>query len=394
MYAIKLNEVSKSYRIYQNPLNRIKDIVFNTKSYSEYQALKNLTITIEPGEAVGVLGKNGAGKSTLLKIITGVVKPTSGTVEINGKISAILELNSGFDDELSGYENIFVKGAVLGFSKKEMEANLEEIISFADIGEHLYQPVRTYSSGMKSRLGFAIAVNVNPDILIVDEALAVGDDVFKTKCLRKMSEFRQQGKTIFFVSHSLFTVKSFCSHCMWIKDGELIEYGLTQEVLPKYELFLKEEKGKELKGLEKEKKTPVLNKKDYIEISNFHFSKPKGFKYGETIDFSFDYEVKQEMKELKWSFTIRDASTNEIYSSEKMNLDYLVKSELGKHTLSVSINPQLLPGKYLLSGELRDITGIFFVGYSNKRPFKVLKTESTPPGNGLVFMKHEVLENQ
>ena len=145
----------------------------------------------------------------MLKIITGVVKPTSGSIDIDGKISAILELNSGFDQELTGYENIYIKGAILGFSKEEIDNKVDEIIKFADIGKYINQPVRTYSSGMKSRLGFAIAVNVDPDILIVDEALSVGDDIFKTKCLAKMTEFVKNGKTIFFVSHSLFTIKSF-----------------------------------------------------------------------------------------------------------------------------------------------------------------------------------------
>lgn len=392
MYAIKLNEVSKSYRIYQNPLNRIKDIVFNTKSYSEYQALKNLTITIEPGEAVGVLGKNGAGKSTLLKIITGVVKPTSGTVEINGKISAILELNSGFDDELSGYENIFVKGAVLGFSKKEMEANLEEIISFADIGEHLYQPVRTYSSGMKSRLGFAIAVNVNPDILIVDEALAVGDDVFKTKCLEKMSEFKRQGKTIFFVSHSIFTVKSFCSKCMWIKNGELIEYGETGPVVAHYQTFLKEEKSKTKKKNKKEK--VGLDRKDYIKIRQFKFSQSEAvFQYGEDIEYEFSYEITKELTDLKWSFTLWDADEKEIYSSDKMGSAYLVESSLGKHQLKIRLkNLPLLPGKYSLSGEIRDGAGMIYAGYSNKRPFTIAQSD-VYQGSGFVYIEHEMVSN-
>ena len=394
MYAIKLSHVHKVYQIYDKPTQRIKDALFNTKSYREYHALNDLSVEIPKGEAVGVLGKNGAGKSTLLKIITGVVTPTSGSVEIDGRISAILELNSGFDEELNGYENIFIKGAILGFSKKEIEESIDEIISFADIGEHLYQPVRTYSSGMKSRLGFAIAVNVNPDILIVDEALAVGDDVFRTKCLRKMSEFRQAGKTIFFVSHSIYTIRSFCTHCMWIKDGQLIDYGLTKEVLPKYENFLKEEKGKEAKKAEANNQDKPINKKDYIEITNFKFSASKGFNYGEDITYTFDYEVKQEMPELKWSFTIRDAATKEIYGSDKMSLEYLVENSIGKHQLTVSIKNNLLPGNYLLSGELREKSGIFFVGYSNKRPFKVLKTEHSPTGSGMVFMAHEVINNK
>lgn len=393
MYAIKMNQVTKVYRIYSNPLHRIKDIVLNTKNYKEYRALKNLTVEIEPGEAVGVLGKNGAGKSTLLKIITGVVKPTSGTVEINGKISAILELNSGFDEELSGYENIFVKGTILGFSKEEMEANLEAIISFADIGEHLYQPVRTYSSGMKSRLGFAIAVNVNPDILIVDEALAVGDDVFKTKCLEKMSEFKRQGKTIFFVSHSIFQVKSFCSKCMWIKDGELIEYGETGSVVSHYQTFLKEEKTKTKKKNKKEK--VGLDRKDYIKIRQFKYSKPEGiFAQGEPVEYEFSYEITRELSDLKWSFTIWDADEKEIYSSDKMGEAYLVEGEMGKHHLSIRLkNLPLLPGKYLLSGEIRDGAGMIYAGYSNKRPF-VIQEVGAYQGSGIVYIEHEVLSNQ
>ena len=394
MHAIKLNRVHKVYRIYKKPIHRLKDALFNTRNFKEYHALNDLSIEIPKGEAVGVLGKNGAGKSTLLKIITGVVTPTSGTVEINGRISAILELNSGFDEELNGYENIFVKGAILGFSKQEIEENIDNIIEFADIGEHLYQPVRTYSSGMKTRLGFAIAVNVNPDILIVDEALAVGDDVFKTKCLQKMSEFRNQGKTIFFVSHSLYTVRSFCTHCVWIKDGKLMDYGETKEVLPKYESFLKEEQAKTEKATQKSANKSPINKKDYIEVKNFKFSSQNGFQYGEEITYSFDYEVKQEFEELKWSFTIRDAATNEIYSSDKMNQSYKIESSIGKHQLTISIKNKLLPGKYLLSGELREKSGIFFVGYSNKRPFKVLKTENSPVGGGLVYMEHEVINNK
>ena len=229
MYAIRLRNVSKKYRIYKRPLDRVIDSIFNTVKYEEFTALDNISLDIEQGDAVGVLGKNGAGKSTLLKIITGVVTPTEGNVSINGKISAILELNSGFDGELTGYQNIYLKGSIMGYSKEEIDNKINDIIEFADIGKYIYQPVKNYSSGMKSRLGFAIAVNIDPDILIVDEALSVGDDIFKTKCLNKMTEFMKKGKTIFFVSHSLFTVKSFCNKCMWIKDGKLMAYDELKE---------------------------------------------------------------------------------------------------------------------------------------------------------------------
>ena len=393
MYAIKIDNISKTYRIYNRPFQRVTDLIFNQHNYTEYKALQNIDVEIEKGEAVGVLGKNGAGKSTLLKIITGVVKPTSGSVDIKGKISAILELNSGFDQELTGYENIYVKGAILGYKKEEMDKKVQEIVEFADIGEHINQPVRTYSSGMKARLGFAISVNVDPDVLIVDEALAVGDDVFKTKCLRRMSEFRKNGKTIFFVSHSLYTVGSFCTKCMWIKKGKLVDYGPTKEVLPKYENFLKEEKAKEEKKKKIEGKSQI-DKKAYIEVTNFKFENKGKFETSDDIVYSFDYEVKKDMPNLKWSFTIRDAATNLIYSSDKMNDSYLIENSIGKHTLKIRLKNLLLPGKYLLSGELREGTGIFFVGYSNKRSFKVEADKNNKNGRGIVYIEHEVLENE
>ena len=394
MYAIKLENISKTYHIYKKPLNRIIDSIFNTKKYKEYHALKNISIEIPKGEAVGVLGKNGAGKSTLLKIVTGVVKPTSGEIYINGKIAAILELNSGFDDELTGYDNIYLKGTIMGYDKKEIDKKVKDIVDFADIGEHIHQPVRTYSSGMKSRLGFAISVNIDPDILIVDEALSVGDDVFKTKCLNKMSEFRRAGKTIFFVSHSLFTVKSFCNKCMWIKNGEVVAYGETGEIIPKYESFLKEEKAKDKQRIIEKSSGEILSKKDIIKVTNFKFSKGNNkFNYGEDIEYSFDYEVKKNMPGLKWSFTVRDAETREIYSTDKMGEDYLIKNEIGKHSLKVVIkSPKLLPGKYLLSGELREETGIMYVGYSNKRKFEVI-VDKNYRGTGIFYMDHEIVSN-
>ena len=389
MYAIKINNICKTYKIYKKPFQRVIDLMFNKKNYTEYEALKNINLEIEKGEAVGVLGKNGAGKSTLLKIITGVVKPTSGSIDIDGKISAILELNSGFDQELTGYENIYIKGAILGFSKEEIDNKVDEIIKFADIGKYINQPVRTYSSGMKSRLGFAIAVNVDPDILIVDEALSVGDDIFKTKCLAKMTEFVKNGKTIFFVSHSLFTIKSFCTKCAWIKDGELIAYGKTGEVVPKYETYLKEEKAKQKAKIKKSSSGEALERKDYIGIEKFKVGKPKSkFKYNEDINYEFIYNVKKEMDGLRWSFTVWDAEKKELYSSDKMGDSYAVDNSLGKHKLKVVLKDlNLLPGNYYLSGEIRDVSGILYVGYANKKKFII--TDDGYHGTGTVYINHE-----
>lgn len=388
MNAIELNNVKKIYKIYDKPIYRVVDSVFGSKHYREYHALKGITLNVEKGEAVGVLGKNGAGKSTLLKILTGVTTPTEGSVNINGKIAAILELNSGFDEELSGRENIFLKGTILGYSKDEILEKLEDIINFADIGRYIDQPVRTYSSGMKTRLGFAIAVNSNPDVLIIDEALSVGDDIFKTKCLAKMTEFRKAGVTIFFVSHSMFNVKSFCTKCAWIKDGELVEYGEIGKVSAMYETFLKEEKAKQ-KAKAKKDSIDGLERKDYIKISKFKFNAEKDtFKYGEDIEYSFFYDVKKEFEGLRWSFTVWDAEGNEIYSTDKTGDDYNVESSLGKYKANIKIKDiPLLPGKYLLSGEIRDVVGMIYVGYANKKPFIVESDNYN--GSGITYLSHE-----
>lgn len=389
MVAVKLKNICKTYKVYSKQFLRLKDAFLGTKNYTTYNALSNISIEINKGDAVGVLGTNGAGKSTLLKIITGVLKPTEGEVSINGKISAILELNSGFDEEATGYENIYIKGLLLGFSKKDIDSKIDEIVNFADVGEHINQPVKTYSSGMKSRLGFAIAVNVNPDILIIDEALSVGDDVFRTKCLTKMSEFRKKGKTILFVSHSIFTIKSFCNKCMWLKKGELIDYGDMKDVVREYELFLKEQKGKQKQEV-KELKNNNLAIKDYLNISSFKF-KNKGAKFffGENIEYSFNYNVKKELGDLTWSFTIRDIDKKELYSTEKAGDNYKIDSSLGEHSAKVVLkNVNLLPGRYMLSGELRDSTGLIYTGYSNKKIFEVLK-DDIYRGTGVTYIEHE-----
>lgn len=240
-YVMELRNITKKYQLYKKPSDRLREALSIVKKsyHNDFFALRDININIKKGEMVGFVGENGSGKSTLLKIITGVLTPTAGTISVRGKISAILELGSGFNPEYSGYENIFLNGMVLGFSKEEISNKLENIIKFADIGDHLYQPVKTYSSGMFVRLAFAISVNVDPDILIVDEALAVGDTEFQLKCMDKFSEFRKSGKTILFVSHDINAVRRFCDRVYWLQNGEVIEEGDTLTVTEKYDNFLR-----------------------------------------------------------------------------------------------------------------------------------------------------------
>ena len=197
--AIQVEQVEKSYKLYEKPSHRILDALGSKKvQYKTHEALKGIDFTIKKGECVGIIGTNGSGKSTILKIITGVVKPSKGKVMVEGRISALLELGAGFDMEYSGIENIYLNGTMMGFTEEEIDAKLDEILMFADIGDYVYQPVKTYSSGMFVRLAFAVAINIDPEILIVDEALSVGDVFFQAKCYHKFEEFKKMGKTIVF----------------------------------------------------------------------------------------------------------------------------------------------------------------------------------------------------
>ena len=392
-YAIRIKNLTKQYKIYSSPLKRIFDTVFHRKSYKEFTALKDITVDIPKGEVIGILGKNGSGKSTLLKIITGVAKQTSGEIETNGKISAMLELTSGFDPELTGMENIYLKAISMGISKSEIEKKIKDITDFADIGDYIDRPVRTYSSGMKSRLGFAVSVNVDPDILIVDEVLAVGDDIFKLKCIEKMKQFRKQGKTILFVSHSLFTVKAFCTMGLWINEGNMMAYGDLGSVVLQYEDFLKKEKARIATSQITGEKNYPTEKKDILQVKNFTMLNKNGektteFKRGDDITIRFDYEVKRQIEKLNFGFTVRDAEENLIFMSDKRNEDNLINGEIGDHSLEIKIDsPPLLEGTYLLSGELWDNESTFFVGFSNKRNFTILQTNYV--GSGIISVSYK-----
>lgn len=237
--AIKVENVNKVFRIYDHPGDRVKEAFSfkREKFHTDYPALKNINFEVNKGEFLGVVGRNGAGKSTLLKILSRELTPSSGKVTINGKVS-LLQLGVGFDPELPGIDNARFASKLLGYNDDEIEGMLEEIIAFADIGEFIRHPVKTYSSGMYSRLSFAVGININPDILIADEVLSVGDMRFSQKCLRKMREFKEQGKTIIFVSHDIQSVNIFCDTAMWIKDGEIFMRGDSKSVTTGFQNYM------------------------------------------------------------------------------------------------------------------------------------------------------------
>lgn len=242
--AIKLEHITKVYKLYNRNRDRLKDSLGLTKKkcYTEHFALRDVSMEIHQGETVGIIGVNGSGKSTILKIITGVLSPTSGTMEINGRISALLELGAGFNMEYTGLENVYLNGTMLGFSEEEINDRLQAILDFADIGEFIHQPVKTYSSGMFVRLAFAVAINIEPEILIVDEALSVGDVFFQTKCYHKFEEFKKMGKTILFVSHDLGSIGKYCDRVVLLNKGVKLAEGKPKDMIDLYKKVMAESK--------------------------------------------------------------------------------------------------------------------------------------------------------
>ncbi len=239
-YAIKVDQVDKVYRLYDKPTDRIKDALgfSRKKRFKEHYALKKVSFAVEKGESIGIIGTNGSGKSTILKIITGVLNPTAGEVIVDGRISALLELGAGFNMEYTGIENIYLNGTMSGFSKEEVDERMQDILEFADIGDFVNQPCKTYSSGMFVRLAFAVAINIDPEILIVDEALSVGDVFFQAKCYKKFEDFKKMGKTIIFVSHDLNSISKYCDRVILLNKGDKLAEGEPKEMVNLYKKLL------------------------------------------------------------------------------------------------------------------------------------------------------------
>lgn len=297
--VIQVQNVSKIYKLYDRNRDRLIDAFGLSREprYHEHYALHDLNFTVKKGETVGIIGTNGAGKSTILKIITGVLNPTEGEVIIDGRISALLELGAGFNMEYTGVENVYLNGTMIGFSKEEIDEKLQDILDFADIGEFVNQPVKTYSSGMFVRLAFAVAINIEPEILIVDEALSVGDVFFQAKCYKKFEEFKKMGKTIIFVSHDLSSISKYCDRVILLNQGLKIAEGEPQKMVDLYKKVMVNDNRKNIKSVEdivdtsinmeqkaiSEKEDGLLWKSHYQINPNLN---EYGNKEGEIIDFA------------------------------------------------------------------------------------------------------------
>lgn len=275
--AIEVKDLTKIYKLYERNSDRVREALHLTRKprHTEHYALRDVSMDIKKGETVGIIGTNGSGKSTILKIITGVLNPTGGTVTVNGRISALLELGAGFNMEYTGIENIYLNGTMIGFSEAEIKAKMDDILAFADIGDFVNQPVKTYSSGMFVRLAFAVAINIEPEILIVDEALSVGDVFFQAKCYHKFEEFKEMGKTILFVSHDLSSISKYCDRVVLLNKGTKLGEGTPKEMIDIYkqvlvgqyhagEDVLKEDTSEETDLLKNDEVMTAAGKKDLL----------------------------------------------------------------------------------------------------------------------------------
>ena len=325
--AIKVKNLTKVYHLYDNPKDRLKEALnpFKKSYHHDFYAINDINFEIKKGETVGIIGRNGAGKSTLLKIITGVLTSTSGAVDVNGKVSSLLELGAGFNPEMTGMENIFLNGTIMGFSKEDMDSKIDTILEFADIGEFIHQPAKMYSSGMFARLAFAVAINVEPDILIVDEALSVGDIKFQLKCVKKFKELQENEITILFVSHDVLMVRSFCNKAIWLVDGKVKEQGDVTEITAHYNEFMHQDNIKE-------KDIDVAND-DVSEVlsSTFDAINRWGNKEG-IIEFVEMYDEKMQVQSIfKHSYLIivRMIVNMTTINDEKVSLAISIKDKHG-----------------------------------------------------------------
>ncbi len=380
--AIQVNNLDKMYKLYDRQFDRIKDAFGLAKHpYKEHYALKGIDMEIRQGETVGIIGTNGSGKSTILKIITGVLSPTSGIVEVRGRISALLELGAGFNMEYTGLENIYLNGTMIGLSEKEIHDKLPEILNFADIGEFVKQPVKTYSSGMFVRLAFAVAINTDPEILIVDEALSVGDVFFQAKCYHKFEELKNQGKTIIFVSHDLSSISKYCDRVILLNKGKKLGEGSPKEMIDIYKQVLvgqfsdqqevedskvteNEEKGtnQKKKGLEYGNKKAKITD---LYILDEGRNRTNCFMKRSTFTVCMKVKFKEDIKAPIFAFSIKDAKGTEITGTNTMfEKAFLEPIEKGKTKLiTFSQTMRLQGGDFLLSVGVTGYEGNDFVVY-------------------------------
>ena len=388
-YAIRVKNISKKYKIYNSEKNRLGQIInpFNKNTQKEFIALNNISFDVNEGEILGIIGSNGSGKSTLLKILAGVCFKTSGELFIKGKVASILELGTGFNNELTGIENIYLNASIMGIGKEEINKIKDDIINFADIGEFINYPIKTYSSGMYARLAFAVAIHVNPDILIVDEILSVGDIEFQNKCMDKFKEFKSLGKTIIYVSHGLDAVQNYCEKAIWLEKGEIKEIGSAIEVVEKYyKNILELDNGAESKNC-------------FVKLSDVLICEKKNvYQYNDSITFNIKYEVLDEdisthgiTVEMKRAYTkpCEFRHMDQFICSINSNVDdFLIPWNLGENNIKLTFKNLMLKGGVyyinIIFSESQNLISLESI--ENAMSFTI---NSERKSSGFVFLKEE-----
>jgi ABC-type polysaccharide/polyol phosphate transport system ATPase subunit len=360
--AITLSGVSKHFRIPHDKRNTVYSrlaatVLGKSQTYEEFYALKGVSFSIRKGEAFGILGKNGSGKSTLLKIIAGIMRPDAGAVKTAGRITPFIELGVGFNQELSGRENVFLYGSIMGLKKPELEARFNDIVAFAELGRFMDTKLKNYSSGMYARLAFATAIHVNPDILLVDEVLAVGDKEFKDKCYEKMSEFKKQGKTIVLVSHDLETVRSFCSRAAFIHKGKLVSVGPAEKAAQEYTEFILREEADAAASPKGAQGSETRWGSREIEITGVEFlndktEKTRLLETGKNATVRIAFSARERIESPSFGVGIKSPEGSYLFGiSTKVAGFELPPIGPGKGTIDFVLDPVLLvSGRYTLSG--------------------------------------------
>lgn len=392
--SIQIRNLTKIYHLFEKNTDRIKETFFKKKYSKDHYALQGINLDIKKGESIGIVGTNGSGKSTLLKLITGVVSPTEGELITHGKIAALLELGAGFNPEYTGIENIYLNGTMMGYSEEEMKRRVPAIVEFADIGDFIYQPVKSYSSGMFARLAFAVSINVEPDILIVDEALSVGDIRFQVKCIDKMTELRDKGTTILFVTHAVEQIKRFCTRGIWIREGKIIRDGEASQVVDLYDNFMKygesaieendgEEKG-ELENFCRPEDDTCLAAIRKVEINK------KMFQSFEPLEVEVTYDIYDDnMKDLQLGVAIYSRDRKIYVFGPNTNLDkYPLPQEVGRYVVQYRIPKlALMNGDYVVDIGIYNSDGIVNLDYRNGcKEFSVANEYFS---EGMVYLEHE-----
>ena len=418
--AITADHVSKTYKLYPRPTDRLKEALtpFRKPYHKQFTALNDVSLNIKKGETVGIIGRNGSGKSTLLQIISGVLRPTAGSVNLNGRVSALLELGAGFNPEFTGKENVYINAAILGLGKKEIDAIFPKVVEFAEIGEFIHQPVKVYSSGMYVRLAFAVAINVNPEILVIDEALAVGDTLFQAKCFDKFREFQEKGITILFVTHALDMITSTCSSAYLLEKGSVVAKGDPKKVVDAYNRILAADSEDTVKpeDSETEKDATVTAAQEESWKDNFE-TRHKESRYGngkaEIIDagiFSlagrpekvmlkgeyYEFRLKirfhQEIENPIYAYTIKDVKGFSIAGSN--TLFQKIKTETAQvgdlYEVSFKQKMVLNQGGYLLSFGCTGFVDGKFIVYERRYDYMAFEVVSEKAGVGFLDMDPEI----